>query len=80
MLYKNIATVIFSHPPIGLIGYGEEDAIKEFGEENILVHKSNFINMFYSPYKKGPEFKKPCLFKVICLKQGDNTKECPPTD
>lgn len=74
MLYKNIATVIFSHPPIGSIGYSEEEAVKEYGEQRIMVHKSGFINMFYSPYKKGPEFKKKCLFKVICLKLTNEEK------
>mmetsp|Transcript_12465 Transcript_12465/g.20942 ORF Transcript_12465/g.20942 Transcript_12465/m.20942 type:complete len:154 (+) Transcript_12465:655-1116(+) len=31
MCLKNIATVIFSHPPIGTVGMTEEEAIKEFG-------------------------------------------------
>ena len=39
--YTNVATVVFSHPPIGSIGYTEEQAIKEFGEENIKVYKSS---------------------------------------
>lgn len=76
MLYKNIATMIFSHPPIGLIGIGEEEAIKEHGETKVVVYKSTFINMFYSPVKIQ-EHKKPCLFKLICLKRGD-VENCGP--
>lgn len=71
MLYKNIATVIFSHPPIGLIGMGEEEAVKEHGETKVVVYKSTFINMFYSPVKIQ-EHKKPCLFKLICLKRAED--------
>lgn len=29
--YDNIATVIFSHPPIGVVGHSEESAIQKFG-------------------------------------------------
>lgn len=72
MLYKNIATVIFSHPPIGSIGMTEAEAIKEHGETNIVIHKSQFINMFYSPCRLQ-EKKQTSLFKLICLKRGDGS-------
>jgi glutathione reductase (NADPH) len=49
MCYDNIATVIFSHPPIGTVGLSEAQAIEKFGGEKVKVYKSNFINMFYSP-------------------------------
>jgi glutathione reductase (NADPH) len=49
MVYRNIPTVIFSHPPIGSIGLSEQQAIKQHGETNIIAHKCTFINMFYSP-------------------------------
>jgi glutathione reductase (NADPH) len=34
MSYDNIATVIFSHPPIASVGITEDDAKAQFGEEN----------------------------------------------
>jgi len=49
MCMNNVATIVFSHPPIGIVGLSEEDAKKKFGDENIKVYKSKFINMFYSP-------------------------------
>ena len=49
MCYNNIATVIFSHPPIGCVGLTEEQAADKFGKDKIKIHKSEFINMFYSP-------------------------------
>ena len=49
MDYNNVATVIFSHPPIGTVGLKQSDAERTFGAENVVCHKSRFINMFYSP-------------------------------
>ena len=47
--YENIATVIFSHPPIGNCGLSAEEATTKHGEENVKVFKASFTNMFYSP-------------------------------
>jgi len=46
--YTNVPTVIFSHPPLGTIGLSEEKAKQTYGEENIKVFKSTFINMYFS--------------------------------
>lgn len=70
MIYENISTIIFSHPPIGTVGISEEDAKKKHGETNIVVYKSSFVNMFYSP-AKDPSLKLSSLFKVVCLKMGE---------
>lgn len=35
--YKKVATTVFTPLEYGAIGYSEEDAVKEFGEENIEV-------------------------------------------
>jgi glutathione reductase (NADPH) len=47
MNYNNIATVIFSHPPIGYVGLSEEQARHQYGDK-VKVYKSKFTNMFYS--------------------------------
>ena len=57
------ATVVFSHPAIGSIGYTEEQAIKEFGEENIKVYKSSFTPM----YSAITSHRQPCFMKLITL-------------
>lgn len=64
MDYTNIPTVIFSHPPLGVIGYSEEDAKKKFGEGNIKTYKSEFYNMLFS---LNPNFdtREKSIFKVI---------------
>ena len=66
--YENIATVIFSHPPIGNCGLSAEEATAKFGEENVKVFKASFTNMFYSP--AAEEHKQKSLFKVICTPNG----------
>lgn len=61
--YTNIPTVVFSHPAIGTIGYTEEDAIKEFGEENIKVYKSTFTPM----YSAVTSNRQPSVMKLVTL-------------
>lgn len=46
--YETIPTVVFSHPPIGMIGLTEPAAKKEFGEQNIRAMQSRFGSMFYA--------------------------------
>ena len=48
MDYANVPTVTFSHPPIGMVGLTEAQAKEKFGEENVGVYKSKFVNMFHS--------------------------------
>jgi glutathione reductase (NADPH) len=70
MRYQNIPTVIFSHPPIGTVGLSEEDAKKKYGETNIVVYKSSFVNMFYA-LARDEKLKLPTYFKTVCLKKGE---------
>ena len=75
MDYNNVATVVFSHPPIGTVGLAEFEAKAKHGEENIQVFNSAFTNMFYSP-ATDPNHKLSSKFKVVCLKTGaDNGKD-----
>jgi len=46
--YEMIATVVFSHPPIGTIGFPEPAAREEFGDANIVVKESKFAAMTYA--------------------------------
>ena len=75
MSYDNIATVIFSHPPIGTVGMKEEDAIKKYGEDKIETFRSNFVNMFYA-LTTDQSIRQKTYFKLVCLKTGeDNGKD-----
>mmetsp|Transcript_5091 Transcript_5091/g.455 ORF Transcript_5091/g.455 Transcript_5091/m.455 type:complete len:88 (+) Transcript_5091:1091-1354(+) len=72
MDYTNIPTVIFSHPPLGVIGLSEEDAIKKYGADDIKSYKSSFYNMFFS---LNPDYdtREKSLFKVI-VRKSDNER------
>jgi glutathione reductase (NADPH) len=73
MNMENVATVIFSHPPIGIVGLSEEDAIKKFGKDNVKTYKSKFTNMFYSP-ALSDDRKHQSLFKIICHLENEKTE------
>ncbi|MDO4814100.1 MAG: glutathione-disulfide reductase [Gemella sp.] len=61
--YTNVPTVVFSHPAIGTIGYTEEQAIAEYGAENIKVYKSSFTPM----YSAVTAHRQPSVMKLVCL-------------
>lgn len=63
MDYKDVATVIFSHPAIGSIGLSEEAAIAEFGADNIKVYRSTFTPM----YTALGTHRQPSKMKLVCL-------------
>lgn len=60
--YQNVATVVFSHPPIGTVGMSEQQAMAEFGKENVKVYQSNFTPM----YSAITQHREPCRMKLIC--------------
>lgn len=58
--YSNIATVIFSHPPIGTVGLTEQAAREQFGE-SVKVYTSRFNPMLYAL----GEHKVPSAMKLV---------------
>ncbi len=60
--YRNIATVVFSHPPIGTIGLTEEAAIKKYGD-SIKVYQTSFTAM----YNAISGHDAPTAMKLVCL-------------
>jgi len=46
--YHDIATVVFSHPPIGTVGLTEPQAVDTFGRDNVKVKQSAFGSMLYA--------------------------------
>lgn len=65
--YSKIATVTFSHPPIGTVGYSEAAAIKEYGANNIKIYKSQFKNMYFSPTRSSEQ----TLVKIVCFGESE---------
>ena len=58
--YENIASVVFSHPPIGTVGLSEEEACERFGEE-VKVYSGRFVNMYYAVLERKP----PAVVKLV---------------
>ena len=61
MDYTTIPTVVFSHPAIGTVGLTEEQAIKEYGQDQIKVYKSSFASMYSAVTSNRQESR----FKLI---------------
>ncbi len=53
--YEDIATVVFSHPPIGTVGLSEAEARRIHGPDNIKIYVSGFTNMFYAVTDHKPK-------------------------
>ena len=61
MDYTTIPTVVFSHPAIGTVGLTEEEAIKEYGQENVKVYTSKFSSM----YSAVTSHRQEARFKLV---------------
>ena len=68
MDYDLIPTVVFSHPPIGTIGITEQQAVEQYGKDNIKVYQSGFTAM----YTAVTQHRQPCKMKLVCA--GDDEK------
>ncbi|WP_028389176.1 glutathione-disulfide reductase [Legionella fairfieldensis] len=66
--YESICSVIFSHPPVGTVGLSEEEAITQYGKEQIKVYQTRFNPMI----EAFSENKIPTVMKLIT--QGDKEK------
>ncbi len=64
--YENVPTVVFSHPTIGTCGLTEPQAIDKYGQDNLKIYRSTFVNLHYSMYEMEPSDKPKTLFKIIC--------------
>jgi glutathione reductase (NADPH) len=63
--YDDIATVVFSHPPIGKVGLTEEEARAAHGDA-VRVHAAGFRPMLHA-LADSPQRS---LFKLVCVAGG----------
>uniref|UniRef100_A0A914Z290 glutathione-disulfide reductase n=1 Tax=Panagrolaimus superbus TaxID=310955 RepID=A0A914Z290_9BILA len=61
--YENIATVVFSHPPVGTVGLTEAEAISRYGKDEVTLYKSKFNPMYFAM----TTHKEPCIMKLVCV-------------
>ncbi len=46
--YRNVPTVVFSHPPMGTVGLTEPEARAEYGDDQVKVYRASFTNMYHA--------------------------------
>jgi glutathione reductase (NADPH) len=68
--YADIATVVFSHPPIGKVGMTEEEARALHGDA-VSVHRAGFRPMLHA-LADSPQRS---LFKLVCVGSGDAARD-----
>ncbi|HTM46332.1 MAG TPA: glutathione-disulfide reductase, partial [Polyangiaceae bacterium] len=56
-----VATVVFTHPPIGTVGLSEPEAVERFGASNIRVYESRFTNLYYAV----GDNRRPTVMKIV---------------
>lgn len=69
--YRNIPTVIFSHPPIGAVGLTEGQARAEYGDD-IKVYQSRFTPMYYAV----TDYKPQAAMKLITFGKEEKIIGC----
>lgn len=62
LIYENIPTVVFSHPPIGTVGLTEEEARYLHGSA-VKVYQTRFTPMYHAFTKKQSE----TAIKLVCV-------------
>ena len=60
--YDTIPTVVFTHPPIGTVGYSEAHARVEYGDA-VKVYTSNFRALYYGVLERKIQSR----FKLVCV-------------
>ena len=63
LVYEDIPTVVFSHPPIGTVGLTENEAKEKYGEDKLKIYNSKFTNMYHSMTER----KTSSVYKLICV-------------
>jgi glutathione reductase (NADPH) len=60
--YRDIPTVVFSHPPIGTVGLTENEARELYGDE-VKVYTTRFTNMRFGITQRKPK----TAMKLVCV-------------
>jgi glutathione reductase (NADPH) len=70
--YENIATVVFSHPPIGTIGLSEMQARAEYGDDAVKVYTSTFTAMYHALSLHS----RKSAMKLVCVGEDEKVVGC----
>jgi glutathione reductase (NADPH) len=61
--YDNIPTVVFAHPPVGVVGLTEAAARQRHGDAAVTVYETRFTPMRYAL----SSHKEPTAMKLVCV-------------
>merc|ERR1712181_77009 len=71
MDYRNVCTTVFTPIEFGTVGYSEDDAIKEFGKDDVEVYHSSFKPLEWSlSENRGNDD----AFAKVIVNKADNDK------
>ena len=62
LLYENIPTVVFSHPPIGAVGLTEEEARRDYGEA-VKIYQTQFRPLYHAFTARPLQ----TVMKLVCI-------------
>ncbi|MCG5530302.1 glutathione-disulfide reductase [Halorhodospira halochloris] len=63
--YRDIPTVVFSHPPLGTVGLTEPEAEQEYGADQVRCYQTRFVPMNYA--LTAPESKRRSAMKLVTV-------------
>jgi len=71
LIYENIPTVIFSHPPLGTVGLTEADARARYGDA-VKIYKTEFTPLFHAFTRR----KSKAVMKLVTVGKEEKIVGC----
>jgi glutathione reductase (NADPH) len=71
LVYENIPTVIFSHPPLGTVGLSEAEARSRFGDA-VKIYKTEFTPLFHAFTRR----KSKAVMKLVTVGKDEKIVGC----
>jgi len=62
--YRDVPTVVFTHPPIGMVGMTEAEAREQYGDQ-VRIHEAGFVPMDFA--LAPAEAKQRSTMKLVCV-------------
>ncbi len=69
--YRDIPTVVFSHPPLGTVGMSEHEARAEYGEQ-VRIYQSGFTPMYHALTERKPH----AAMKLVTVGEDERVVGC----